>query len=61
MDVSRRNRLKIDHTYTTGSLIDQGTLQESDPLMVLRGVDSNGVTVLLLDQHNVVGHVEEVF
>ena len=61
MDVSARHRLKIGYTYTTGSLIGQGTLQESDPLMVLCGVGSNGVTVLLLDQHNIVGHMEGIF
>ena len=54
MGVTARHRLKIGYTYTSGSLIGQGTLQESGPLMVLCSLDSIGVTVLLLHQHNIV-------
>ena len=53
MGVTARHCLKIGYTCTSGSLIGQGTLQESDPLMVLCSLDSIGVTVLLLYQHNI--------
>ena len=56
MGVTARHCLKIGYTYTSGSLIGQGTLQELDSLMVLCSVDSIGVTVLLLYQRNIVGH-----
>ena len=54
MGVTDRHHLKIGYASTSGLLIGQGTLQESDPLVVLCSVGSNEVSASLLCQHNIV-------